>query len=173
MGWKDLVTALAIALGAIVALITLCRAIYNSRIAKAEEAAEWKGRTDESVGHLKTSLKNIEDYLRGLFEQRLQPVSKGNSPVQLTELGKSVSEHLGAKEWAREEAGKLQPKFQGQEPFEVYEAAQQYVRDDSQFSPEFQRKMRRTAYEKSVEMVQIQAVLAIELRDALVERMAD
>lgn len=173
MDWNELVIAVGIALGALVALITLCRAIYNSRIAKAEEAAEWKGRTDESVGHLKTSLKNIEDYLRGLFERRLDPISKGSSPVQLNDLGASVSEHLGAKEWAREEAGKLQPRFQGQEPFEIYEAAQQYVRDDSQFSPDFQRKMRRTAYEKSVEMVQIQAVLAIELRDAPVERMAD
>ena len=162
-----------IAITAVVAVMALGRLIYRSRIEKAEKNAEWKGQTDESVSNLKTTLTNIENYLRKLLERGLKEVAVDQSPKQLNEFGEAVSEHLGAKDWAREEANKLQPDLQGMEPFEFYEGSQQHVQNDSKFSTEFKRKMRETAYEKNVEMIQIRAVLAIELRDALVKILAD
>ena len=158
-----------VAIGATVAVLSLGRLIYRAHIEKAEE----RGRNDKSVKELKKSNANIEHYLRRLFEHFVKRVVEGHSPVQLNELGKAVSEHLGAKDWARQEASKLQPQFKGQEAFEIYETVQLYVQDDSRFSEDFQRKMRKTAYEKNVEMIHIQAVLAIELRDALVDRLPD
>ena len=55
----------------------------------------------------------------------------GRSPEKLNDLGEAVSEHLGAKDWARQEASKLQ-KLQGLDPFGLYEESQQHVKDDSQ-----------------------------------------
>ena len=63
-----------IAITAVVAVVSLGRLIYRSRIEKAEKEAEWKGRTDESVSNLKTTLTNIENYLRKLFERGLKEV---------------------------------------------------------------------------------------------------
>ncbi len=122
------ISAVAGSLIAVVAVVSLGRLIYRSRIEKAEKEAEWKGRTDESVSNLKTTLTNIENYLRSLFERGLPTeVVIGHSPMKLNELGEAVSEHLGAKDWAREEANKLQPDLQGMEPFELYEGSQQHV----------------------------------------------
>ena len=163
------ISAVAGSLIAVTAVFSLARLIYRARL----EEAEWKGRTDESVTSLKTTLRNIEDYLHKLFERGLREVLTDRSPVQLNDLGEAVSEHLGAKDWAQQEAARLQPRFEGQEPFEIYEGVRQYVEDDDRFSSEFQRKMRRTAYEKSVEIIQIRAVLAVELRDALLKGLAE
>ena len=168
------ISAVAGSLIAALAAVSLVRLIYKARLEKAEKKAEWKGRTDESVSNLKTTLANIEEYLRRLFERGLQErMVVSRSPVNLNEFGEAVSEHLGAKDWAQKEASGLQSKFKGQEPFEIYEAVQQYVQDDKRFSPEFLRKIRETAYEKNVEIIQIRVVLAIELRDALVNRLPD
>ena len=53
------VSAGAATLIAVVAVINVGRSIYRSRVEKAEKKAEWKGRTDESVINLKTTLANI------------------------------------------------------------------------------------------------------------------
>ena len=160
---------IAICIGASAAVGTLIFAVARYFWDRAESRAEWRGRTDESVTGLKTTLKRIDDSLRRLVEY-LRPtaaVAETTGPMSLNERGKAVSDSLGAKEWAREKAVELSPGISGREAFEIYEFTKGYVEDDSHFDAEFQRQMRRTVYELSLEMTQVRTVLALELRDAL------
>ena len=125
---------------------------------------EWKGRTDESVKNLKTSLATIEGYLLAL-------VQKFAPDATLATTKKKVSESLGASAWARQTAADITPE--GTEAFEIYEFAKGYVEDDSHYSDEFKRQMHRSAYEDNLGLEQIRVVLAIELRDALLAKLPD
>ena len=154
-----------VAIGAAAAVLTLFFAVGRHLWERAEKKAEWRGRTDESVGNLKTTLANIEYYLRRIFERGLpEKVADSNSPV---------SEHVGAADWAREEAAKLHSQLEGKEAFEVHEFAQEHVQDDSHLGEDIDRRMRKTAYEKNVEIAQVRTVLAVELRDALLRNLPD
>ena len=171
MEWTTTTTVIAI--GAVAAA---CTAFFtgrryfldrsDKRLKEAEERAEWKGRTDESVANLKTSIAKIEGYLLALV-QKFVP-----DAVLATTRGKEVSKSLGGVAWARQTAAGLELE-ETKEAFEVYEFAKGYVEDDSHFSEEFMRQMRRSAYETNVEMAQIRVVLAIELRDALLANLPD
>ena len=166
---------IALCIGATAAVGTLIFTVGRYFWDKAESRAEERGRTSESVNDLKTTLGRIEGHLLSLVRHFLpaRAVAQDNSPAQLNELGKTVSNQLEAAAWARQVAGKLQSEFQGMEPFELDESAKEYVQNDRNFPEEFQRAMRRAAYELNIEMPQVRAVLAIELRDALINRMPD
>ena len=165
MDWKTIV----ICIGTLAALGTLIFRIASYFWDRAESRAEWRGRTNESVTGLKTTLKRLDDNPRRLVEhfRPTAAVAETTGPMSLNERGKAVSDSLGAKEWAREKAVELSPGVGGQEAFEIYEFTKGYVEDDNHFDAEFQRQMRRTVYELSLEMTQVRTVLAIELRDAL------
>lgn len=133
----------------------------------------WIGSTDSSVKALKknieeikTSVLGIQEDIKGIFKQ-MPAVSTTGSPLQLTDLGKDISEMLGAKEWARKIAMKLKPETKGKQPYEIQELCFTYVKKRFDPTKEQQQKISECAYEKGLPEKMVLEVLAIELRDQL------
>ena len=85
----------------------------------------------------------------------------------MTDLGRAISEDIGARAWAQEAAPGMAPQMQGRPPYEIQEQCFEYVQDDAQFPEEILQKMRDTAYNRGTTLNEVRKVLAVELRDAL------
>ena len=63
---------------------------------------------------------------------RLPPrVYAGDSPIELTELGRNISTRLNGKDWAEEHAANLREEIKGREPYEVQEMCFEYANERS------------------------------------------
>ena len=148
-----------------VALIAVLYAIGKSLI--------WIGATDSSVKALKKSIQEIkisilkiQEDIKGIFKQ-MPAVSTGGNPLQLTDLGRDISEMLGAKEWARKIAMKLKQEAKGKQPYVIQEMCFTYVTKHFDPTKEQQQKISEYDYEKELPEKMVLEVLAIELRDQL------
>ena len=87
--------------------------------------------------------------------------------IGITDFGQDISEQLDARSWARRTAAELRDKVEGKQDFEVQEFCFDYV--GTQLKPDQGRQVGRIAYEHGIDREQVLKVLAIELRDALLE----
>jgi len=93
-------------------------------------------------------------------------------PIALTELGRSISEGLDAETWAQNTVRGLHDRVaeaEFSEPFEFHEMAEAFVTKEFEPTAKFLRKMRACAYEKGISLVQVQKVLIVVLREALLD----
>ena len=97
----------------------------------------------------------------------------GTSPLGLTEIGESISEILDAKVWAEKTAPDIAPHFKGKPPYDVQEFCMDFVRRELNPTEDFVEKMKFCAYENTLPMSQVEDVLAVELRDAILTILAD
>ena len=107
--------------------------------------------------------RDIKEVLRQLPSSTIS----GGSPLRLTDLGRAISEDIGARAWAREAAPGMAPKMQDRPPYEIQEQCFEYVQDDARFPEVILRKMRETAYNRGTTLNEVRKVLAVELRDVL------
>ena len=124
-----------------------------------------------SVSEHKTTVTKFMDEIRDKIDQILVGLSgdvlRGKSPVQLTELGKKVSEDLSAKDWAKRIVPSIRSSVANKEPYEIHDFCYDYVRNTLTLNDEQEAVVRRTAYENGIERFQVLNVLAVELRDSL------
>ena len=114
---------------------------------------------------IQSFMKEIRDDIKRIF-MNLPPLSTaGGSPVQLTEFGTEISDHLKAKNWAQKLAPSLSSRVKGKAEFEIYEFCGSYVKED--LPEEWERKISEAAYKFATDKKGILAVLSVELRDAL------
>ncbi len=155
MDWENWLTPVLI-----VAALAMVGAVF--RIGK------WVGSIDSLKETVETSIMEIKNDIKKILE-RLPPstIAEG-SPLTLTELGRLVSKELKAGEWAQETANELILRVQKKEPYEVQQFCFDYVKEGRFISSdEFVREMRKIAYNHAVSIEKVEDVLAIELRDAL------
>ena len=141
---------------------------------------KWVGGVNADRKHLKQdaardrkafaeTTKEIRRDIREIL-WRLPPVSvAGSTPLQLTDLGKAISEALSAREWAKTHAPNLNAHA-GKPAYEIEEACFEYVEREDTFSDEELRAIRQSVYENGLrKRKQVTDVFAIELRDKLLE----
>ncbi|MCY3599851.1 MAG: hypothetical protein OXN85_07760 [Gemmatimonadetes bacterium] len=97
---------------------------------------------------------------------RLTPVSAGQSPVRLTDLGKRISQELDASAWAGRLAVPLEKHLAGKDAYEIQVFCFDHV-EQVEYSDEEQKTIRRSAYNHGIDTWEVRRVLAIELRDKL------
>ncbi len=135
--------------------------------------AYWKGTVDEHRrtvdGHLsafKALLDEIRNDIKQIFKRLPDPaVVSSASPLQLTDLGESMSEFMKAKNWAGEIAPQLLPQVINKQPFEVDQVAQDYVK--GKLGKEMDRQVAACAYEYGRTQDRVLDVLHVVLRDEL------
>ena len=140
------------------------------------KAGGWKKTVDFRLNKLDESLARVE---RGFDEIRLDikdifsrlPATsvKGSSPLTLTELGEQISNEVGAKKWAEQIAEELQESVKNMEPFEIQDICFDYVKEKFQPEPEFLKLLQTSAYNTGLDLKKVYDVLAVELRDHLLE----
>ena len=126
-------------------------------------------RFDKFIDKIEGKLDHISEQISDLFRRLPSPVAEGKSPLQLNKLGQSVSDTLGAKQWAGEIAKGLKERVINKPPYDVQEFSFNYVRGEFKPTEEQESALRQCAYEHGIEKNIALDVLALELRDKLLE----
>ena len=129
-------------------------------------AGIWIGKMES----FKTSATTLLEEIRLDIKSLLQLPAKtfeSKSPRMLTDLGKEISLELEVSDWAKEQSVQTLPEVKDKENFEIERFSFTYVANEALTSETFKRKIQRCAYERGLTDTEIQAVFAIELRDAL------
>ena len=131
-------------------------------------AGFWAGKMQEHKGTVQKFMQEIRDDIKKILRLLPKAVAAGESPLQLTDLGKSISVAIGAKTWAERTAQNLQAHTKGMQPYEIQEFSFSHVKD---FTPtaEQEAKIKSCAYENALKQEKVLDVLALELRDRLLE----
>ena len=131
---------------------------------------EWKGKREsfeETVGSFMTEIRNDIK----VISQRLPRSSVySGSPLRLTELGQSISKTLEASSWAKKTAKSIIHQVEGKDSYEIQEFCMDFVKQ-RKYDPsdDFLKALRNCAYNEGIFVDNVEDVLAVELRDALLK----
>ena len=128
----------------------------------------WIGKVDSQLSSISTAIEEIRSDIKNIF-RRIQPVVQGESPLVLTDYGKDLADKLDSKELAEGLAPLLVGPTQGMEEFEVYDYCVSYL--EKSLTEEWSREVSRRAYDIGINAGVAKEVLAIVLRDELLERL--
>lgn len=171
MDWTNPITYAAICaiLGAIVGAV-----IGIIKIGK------WIQRKDSLESNFDQFIEKMEGYIdeirkdiRGILNKLDSSTVTGESPLRLNELGETISEVLGANTWAQKTAAELCSRVKGKHPYEIQEFCRDYLRREFNPSEDFLKKMKDCAYNNAISIEEVQDVLVIKLRDALLNMFTD
>ncbi len=89
-----------------------------------------------------------------------------DSPLRLTDLGKRISSHIDANQWAQKTAKQLVDKTVSMDSFQVQEMSFQHSKE---FEPDesMLKKMRESAFQEGLNLDGVRSVLGVVLRDEL------
>jgi len=127
----------------------------------------WLGSMQTNISTLKGAIDEIRTDIKKIFERLPASTVAGDSPLQLTDLGKKVSEEIQASDWAKKVAPAVLVRVANKHPYEVQEFCLEYVNGEDVLSEEMQQKVKTSAYGNGIAKEQVLRVLAVELRDQL------
>lgn len=132
-------------------------------------AGQWVGRVNAHTSTVSVLMNEIRQDIKKILG-RLPPVviSRG-SPLRLTGLGQSISNTLSGKCWARRTAPALVDRVRNKQPYEIQDICFSFMKKEFKPDKEWNAKLRICAYENGLEPDKVLEVLAIELRDELLE----
>ena len=153
----------------IIAILAILGAFYK--------VIHWKINVDNNQTNLKKSfdddrstllafIKEIRTDIKKIFERLPSPTLSENSPLQLNNLGQSISERLGGRTWAEQAAKQLVDTVKGKSPYEIQSQCFDFV-EQAQLEPSMRKAVLDCAYENGLSDDQVLDVLAIELRNVL------
>ena len=132
------------------------------RAAFEKSAAEDRKRFREVVDEIREDIKRIF--------RRLPPVAVAErSPLGLTNLGHAISKDVEGVAWAIRTAPGLEERIRGMEAFEIQRLCFDHVAEPTSFGDAMTKAIQKCAYERGLKEEQVLRVLAIELRDKLLE----
>lgn len=134
------------------------RTVDTDREAAAEDRKRFRVVLDE-----------IREDIKKIF-RRLPPVEAADAnPLKLTDLGHAISKDVEGVAWAIRTAPDLEGQVDGLEAFEIQRFCFDYAAESGTFDDAMTRAIQKSAYERGVREEQVVRVLAIELRDKLLE----
>ena len=127
----------------------------------------WAGSLRADVNTLKKSIEEIRTDIKEILSNLSpNPTTGRSSPLELTDLGKDISKEIQAFQWAKETAPALVNEVADKHPYEIQEFCLGYVR--GKVLPEsMEEKVKTSAYKRGLDKEQVLRVLAVELRDCL------
>lgn len=142
---------------------------------------EWKGNVNADRKNFNKFMDEVRGDIKEIL-QRLSPASTPSaigkkSPLQLTDLGKEISDELKALEWAKEikplvlsEIDKAHG-LEGAQPYEIQEYCFDFTTKIFIFPDDMDKKVQDSAYKRGLTKRQVLEVLAVELRDELLREL--
>lgn len=155
-----------------------------SSIAIVLGAGTWVGSITAKTGSFKRTLDEIGTKLDKVVNKLDKVVNKldilvdrtrartteSGSPLKLSEIGRRVSETINAKGIAGEHTSNLVDELRGKKRYEIQDFAFDYVYSDEFDLPiETQELLRQCAYDEALPLNDVKVVIALELRDQLIE----
>ena len=127
---------------------------------------KWVGSVNADRKSFKEFMDEVRDDIKEIL-QRLPPPRPvtGGSPLTLTDLGRKISERLGAGKLADSLVPLLREQADGKDPYEIQELCFDYVRNTYTPPPHVEALIRMCAFDNALKREQVLDVLAVELRD--------
>lgn len=129
--------------------------------------------TDKAIHRIDASVEKINENIGSMnvnvaILTSRKPVDESQSPTRLNEFDESISKEVRGKEWAKGIASQYVDQLEKSEPYDVQQFGYRHAQ---QFEPsqEMLAKMKKSAWENGIPIDLIRRVLALELRDALLE----
>ncbi len=154
------IAAVVIVIGTIICKVGIWAGNVNSDRSSFKEFME----------EIRTNIKSIQEDIKKIFHL-IPAVISSESPLKLTDLGRSISSDVNADKWAAEKAVGLVDKFLDKHPYEIQEFCFEFVEEESNYSPEMISKMKMSSYNHGIEMKHVKRALAVELRDVLLKKL--
>ena len=122
------------------------------------------------IREMRTDFKEMQKAVVNIY--KIFPSEKTveeNSPIQLSELGREVSNEIDASNWAQKHALQLISSSRDKEEFEIFDSCVDYVDDKFQSDQSFYKTIRSTAYNRSISNSSILKVFQVELRNHIIK----
>ena len=130
---------------------------------------KWVGEVDKDRDSCNSFIGEVRVDIKKIFERLPSTAIASDSPIRLTDLGKKISKHINATDWAMSEAEKLFERSEGMDSFEIqnlsFEHAKNYEPTD-----ELLKNMREAAFDSGINLDGVKEVLGVELRDCLLAK---
>ena len=133
------------------------------------KTGKWVGSVNSDSATFKDFINEVRDDIKKILDRLPAKVVASGSPIRLTDLGNQVSEKIDAKNLAGEHAQKVFNKVKDSAPYEIQEYCMEYVKEESAWAPDQLKEFGNCAYENGIPLEQVFDVIAVELRDALLE----
>ena len=123
-------TATLIIIAAMMLLITLATQVRDY-LGRRDDRSRWRADVDTDRRDFKSFMNEIRDEL-GRIHSRIDDIFgrlggpatlRTESPIQLTDLGQSISEKIGASDWAAKHAEKLSDRVADFPAYDIQELA--------------------------------------------------
>lgn len=88
----------------------------------------------------------------------------------MTELGRKISQCIGAKSIALNLAEGLHERTTDMEEYEVYELCDIHIKSEYVLPEDMAAKIKKCAYDNGIDSEEVLDVLVVELRDLILER---
>ncbi len=126
----------------------------------------WTTEVDRDRKDFTGFIQRVEPKIEKIFGYFSTRVFIGNSPLGLTEFGKSISDHVDGKRWAEEHAPSLAESIQGKTHYDIQAFCFEYMET---FEPSHDQNMKwlDCAFEQGIDIEVVRKVLAVELRDMI------
>ena len=172
--WHMIAAVAAATVAVFGTVLTVIRVAYKLGERKGEANTDRKLFKD-STGEVKEFMNEVKEYVNENRERtdcilkRLtsSPAVEGNSALKPTELGKKISKILSIGYWTADHAAHLVKLVSEKQEFEIFELCKEYVPGQFQEDSDFQRKIRKGAYEIDTNVEHEKMVYEVELRDTL------
>ena len=128
---------------------------------------EWRRGMDEFKLDTKKALIEIRDDIKKILAAMPRNVLVANSPARLSDLGKEVSEFIGAAAWAEQRASDFVDSMKDESAYEVQEFCMNYMRNEYAPTADEDQSFKECADEHDIKLEQVLDVCALELRDRL------
>ena len=165
-----------VAAGGVVAIVSLCVTVGIVLV----KLGRWLEKLETDRQSFRTFMKTIGDEIAVITKQltsilqRLPEVSVTSaSPLQLTEFGHKIAQAIDGQAWAEENARVVATDdavfgdVLSMDDFEVDAVCARYV---AYLDPEYKHTVDECAYQMGTNISNVQAVLKVLLRDALLQR---
>ena len=130
--------------------------------------ARWTGMVDSGIRELKDGQKELRGDVKTILGRLPSKVIESGSPIRLTDLGVEVAKDLMAESWASDAATRLEAEVAGKREFEIEQFSLEYAR--TRLSDEWRDKISACAYSFGLDPSEVEGVLGVVLRDALLSR---
>ena len=129
--------------------------------------ARWTASVDADRRNFKSFMDEIRNDIKQILG-RLPPVAvTSSSPLGLTDLGRTISETIGAKALATELEPQIRERAAGKHAYEVQELCFDFVKDEYTPRDEVKHLILACASENGIDKEQVLRVIAVELRDRI------
>lgn len=129
----------------------------------------WQGEVNTDRSNFNAFMTEVRGDIKKILGLLPQSPVASSSPLQLTDLGKEISEEISAKKWAENESTTLLDDAKGKDQFGIQSMAFGYAKE---FEPseELLARMRTCAFQHGLELEGVRRVLGVVLRDCIFKK---